>query len=62
MVGNAAGYGAGGSPDRDAGILYGHVTQNHPEVHMYALRLDRGLSDADVSGYGARYAPDREAA
>lgn len=25
-----------------------HVTQNHPEVQVYALRLDRGLSDADV--------------
>lgn len=25
-----------------------HVTQNHPEVIVYALRLDRGLSDPEV--------------
>jgi uracil phosphoribosyltransferase len=25
-----------------------HVTQNHPEVKVYALRLDRGLSDPEV--------------
>jgi len=25
-----------------------HVTQHHPEVQVYALRLDRGLSPADV--------------
>lgn len=25
-----------------------HVTQHHPEVHVYALRLDRGLSPPDV--------------
>jgi uracil phosphoribosyltransferase len=25
-----------------------HVTQHHPEVQVYALRLDRGLSEADV--------------
>lgn len=25
-----------------------HVTQNHPEVRVYALRLDRGLSDPEV--------------
>lgn len=27
-----------------------HVTRHHPEVQVYALRLDRGLSDADVLG------------
>lgn len=25
-----------------------HVTSNHPEVQVWALRLDRGLSDSDV--------------
>jgi uracil phosphoribosyltransferase len=25
-----------------------HVTMNHPEVQVYALRLDRGLSDPEV--------------
>ena len=25
-----------------------HVTRNHPEVLVYALRLDRGLSEPDV--------------
>ena len=37
-----------------------HVTEHHPEVLVYALRLDRGLSDPDVLATLPGTHPDRE--
>ncbi len=37
-----------------------HVTAHHPEVIVYALRLDRGLSDPDVLATVPGTHPDRE--
>lgn len=37
-----------------------HVTAHHPEVSVYALRLDRGLSDAAVMSTVPGTHPDRE--
>ena len=38
-----------------------HVTKNHPEVKVYALRLDRGLSAPDVLATvpGTRWSDER---